>query len=63
MPRRPARATAAEIDRACRVAAAHGMCVEILPDGTIRLRPPPETPPAEPQDAEEACARAFGLAP
>ena len=62
MANRPGRATAAELNRACRAALAHGMCVELLPDGTIRLRLPLDTPPPDTDDAEEACARAFGVA-
>jgi hypothetical protein len=38
MSRRPARCTQADISRAVK-AAGPGMCVEILPDGTIRIAP------------------------
>lgn len=41
MSRRPSRCTQADIRRALEAAKASGEClaVEILPDGTIRLRP------------------------
>lgn len=43
---RPAKVTQGEIARAVRVAkAAGGMCVEIMPDGTIRIRPIEPLPP------------------
>jgi len=45
MSRRPARCTQADISRAVK-AAGPGMCVDILPDGTIRIAPyaAPATP-------------------
>jgi hypothetical protein len=38
LSRRPARCTEADIKRAVK-AAGPGMCVDILPDGTIRIAP------------------------
>jgi hypothetical protein len=39
MSRRPAKFTKADLARALAVAQAHGMTVEVLPDGTLRIVP------------------------
>jgi hypothetical protein len=51
MGRRAANVSKADLERAASVAKAHGMAVEILPDGTIKLVPhtsPEQTVAARP---------------
>jgi hypothetical protein len=56
MSRRPARFTEADLKRAWAVAQKYGpdVAVDILPDGTIRLKKSPEVVPTpEPMDSDE----------
>lgn len=43
MSRRPARFTETDLKRAAKVAKALGVAIDIMPDGTIRVAPAPET--------------------